>query len=995
MKTLNCRASYSPGVAIAFFLCSLGGVQMLSAQQTPSKKEIQKKRDSTNKTKDIDEVVIVGYGKQKKVNLTGAVASVSAKQLESRPIANLGQGLQGLIPNLNINIGSGKPGQGSSFNIRGTTSINGGDPLILVDNVQMDPNLINPADVASVTVLKDAASTAIYGVRGAYGVVLITTKTGKKNARMAVSYNYDYTLSRPTKIYGTMNSVDYIKSHREASATGAATGAGAASSEFTAEDLRRAEYYLQNPSPENSVYVDPGNPRLYRYTGNTDWVKALFPNWAPQMTHNLSLSGGSDKTTYYASLGYLDQAGTLDASKQKYQRYNVSFKLDSELAPWLDVNTRIAFNRTDDNNPTDITIASSERISTDLRPLMPIKHPDGHYSGQGSFTNPFAILEYNGRNIKKDNDIWLTGGINLKPMKHVNIIADYTWNNYTLNRTINSKAFNEYGANGVLLGVYPWTTPARVSEENYNDRYQAINAYAQYENTFGGKHYVKAMVGYNQELKQFKSFKADVKNLINQDLPSINLNYDPNPIVGGAINDWAVAGSFSRINYVYDEKYLFEVNGRYDGTSRFARGHRYSFQPSASVGWRISKEGFFNPLKKVINELKVRASYGTSASQKLDRDRGANNYPYLASMGVNLGSYIFGTEQKPYINAPGLVSPDFTWEKVTSQNIGIDFSMLNNRLSGSFDYYIRDTKDMLYAGDALPAVLGTGVPIRNSVDLRNKGFEASLIWKDRIGEDFRYSVTLGLSDYQARITKFGQNPFGTIGTYYVGQKLGEIWGYETDGYFKTDAEAQNWNQKFLFGGQWLAGDIKFKDLNGDGKIDQGDNTLSNPGDRKIIGNSTPRYQYSINLDFQYKNFDMTIFLQGVGQSDRMMGGTAFWGYTSEWDVPTQAHTGQYWTPDNPNAYFPRLRFGGGGNYQTQTKYLQSAAYLRAKQITIGYTLPQEVLESIKLKHLRLYITGQNLFTFTSMFQNFDPELVITGGSYPISKSISFGAQLRF
>lgn len=995
MSTLFFRASYSPGIAIAFFLCSFGGVQMLNAQQTPSKKETQKKKDSVDKTKDIDEVVIIGYGKQKVVSVTGAVASASAKQLESRPITNIGQGLQGLIPNLNITMAGGKPGQGSTFNIRGTTSINGGSPLILVDNVQMDPNLINPADVASVTVLKDGASTAIYGVRGAYGVILITTKTGKKNARMAVSYNYDYTLNRPTILHSTMNSIDFLKSHMEASATGAATGAGAASTPFTAEDLRRAKYYLQNPSPENSVYVDPGNPRLYRYVGNTDWVKALFPSWAPQMSHNLSLSGGSDKTTYYTSLGYLDQGGTLEASKQKFKRYNVSFKLNSELTPWLDVNTRIAFNRTDNNDPASIQIGSSERISSDLRPTMPIRHPDGNYSGQGSFTNSFAVLEYNGRNISKENDIWLTGGINLKPMKHVNIIADYTWNNYTYNRTTNTKSYNEYGANGVLLGVYPWTTPARVTEENYNDRYVAINAYAQYENTFGKKHYVKAMIGYNQELKQFKSVNVSVKNLIDQNLPSINLNYDPNPTVGGAINDWAVVGSFSRINYEYDEKYLFEVNGRYDGTSRFARDQRYSFQPSASIGWRISQESFFNPLKKVVNELKLRASYGTSASQNLGRNRGDNNYPYLATMGVNMGNYIFGTEQRPLVGAPGLVRSDFSWEKVTSQNIGINFTILNKRLIGSFDYYIRDTKDMLFAGAALPAVLGTGVPLQNSVDLRNKGFEASLSWKDKLGGDFHYSVTLGLSDYRAYITRFTQNPDGNVNQYYVGRKIGEIWGYETDGYFKTDAEAQNWNQKFLFGGQWLAGDIKYKDLNGDGKIDQGDNTLTNPGDRKIIGNSTPRYQYSINLDFQYKSFDMTIFLQGVGKADWMPGGNAFWGYTSEWDVPTQAHAGQYWTPDNPNAYFPRVRFGGGGNFQTQTKYLQSAAYLRAKQITIGYTLPQEVLESIKIKHLRLYITGQNLFTFTSMFKNFDPEFLLTNASYPISKSISLGAQLRF
>ncbi|MEJ5961572.1 SusC/RagA family TonB-linked outer membrane protein [Pedobacter immunditicola] len=934
----------------------------------------------------LDELVVVGYGVQKKVNLTGAIASVDSKTLESRPLTNLGQGLQGLVPNLNITVGSGKPGSGAGFNIRGITSINGGSPLVLVDGVQMDPNLINPNDVENVTVLKDASAAAIYGVRAAFGVVLITTKKGKKNSPMQVNYAYDYTLTRPTKLPKTMNSVDYINSFLEANKTGSISGGETAANPFTDLDLQKAQAYLSNPTPENAVYVDPGNPRMYRYVGNTDWAEMLYPGSVPQQQHNISLSGGDAKTTYIGSFGYFNQKGLLKAAEQDYNRYNANMRVNTEINSWLSLNFRMLLNRVDDDSPASTDIGSLERLSQDLRPMMPVKHPNGNYSGQGNFTNPFAVLENNGRSITKSNDLWLTGGWEINPLKNVKVIGDYTWNSYASNITANNKSFYEYGANGTLLGLYPWTATPRVFESNTNDRYVALNTYAQYENTFFNKHYLKAMVGYNQEVKEVKAFNANVKNLINQDIPAINLNSDAKPNVGGVIDDWAVSGTFFRLNYAFDNKYLIEANGRYDGTSRFARGQRYSFQPSVSAGWRISQEGFFQPLKTMINEFKIRGSYGSLGNQQL-----ASSYPYIANMNSAIGGYIFGNQQQTAVFAPGLVSAYFTWEKVDSRNIGVDFALLNNRLSGSFDYYIRDTKDMVVAGSPVPSVLGAAVPNQNAADLRTKGFELSMGWQDKIGENWSYNIVLALSDNKATITKYN-NPNGLLNNYYVGQNFGEIWGFETDGFYQTDEEAALVDNSAIWGGTWLAGDVKYKDLNGDGKITRGNQTLEDSGDLKVIGNSTPRYQYSINASVQFKGFDFTAFLQGVGDRNAALGGNYFWGYTNQWSVPTEAHVGNYWTPETPDAYFPRARFGGGGNFQTQSKFLQDASYLRVKQLTLGFAVPQNLLSRVKINRLRVYVTGQNLFEFTKMHENFDPEQ-FDRFAYPINKSVSFGVQL--
>jgi len=953
-------------------------------------------------TQELTEVVVVGYGTQKKENLTGAIATVDAKVLESRPLTTIGQGLQGVIPNLNISTSNGRPGAGSSFNIRGFTSINGGSPLVLVDGVQMDPNQINPNDVENVTVLKDAASAAIYGGRAAFGVVLITTKKGKKSTPMQINISTDYSITRPTRLPDLVNSVDYLKMYMEADNTGRISGGRTGSQNFTQTDLEKAQEYLNNPTPANSVYPDPNDPKKYRYVGNTNWVKEMFPGWAPQAQHNVSLSGGSERTTYLASVGMFSQDGLFKAAKQKFERYNVTLSLNTDITKWLSLHLKSAINHKDNNQPSDVGLGfSPERFATDVKPLMPVYHPDGHFSGQGNFTNPFAVIATGGRSTYKSDDIWITSGFTLTPIKNIKIVGDYTWNPYHMNSKNNVKMFKEYGAptdgtsiydpdKATDLGYYPHNNPATVYEANSHDLYKAANIYAQYENTFAEKHYFKAMVGYNQESKHNESFSVQVKNLVNQDYPFLKLNNDDKPSVGSGISDWALIGSFFRLNYVYNQKYLVEVNGRYDGSSRFSRENRYVFSPSASLGWRISKEKFFEPINSVVSDLKFRVSYGKLPNQQVNA-----LYPYLPTMPYgNQTGYIFGTQQLPYVSAPGLVSNNFTWEEVATRNFGVDFGFLNNRLTGSFDYYIRNTTGMLVNGLALPAVLGVGAPQRNAADLETKGFELTLGWHDAIGEDFKYGVSFNLADSRSFITKYDLNPTGSLGDYYVGREIGEIWGYTTEGLYQTDEDAAKLDKTKLAGYKWLAGDVKYKDLNNDGKIDYGKNTLDDHGDLSVIGNNQARYTFGLNLNAEYKGFDFTVFFQGVGKRDYMLNDVYFWGFSNadEWSVPATNQL-DHWTPENPNAYYPRLRFGGWGNTRTQTRYMQDASYIRLKQITLGYTLPKEVLSNIGLQNLRLFITGQNLCEWTKLIKSYDPELL--SQNYPINRVITIGVQARF
>lgn len=950
-------------------------------------------------TKVLDEVVVVGYGTQKKANLSGAVAAVDGKVLQDRPITNIGQGLQGVVPNLNITMNNGgAPGATSSFNIRGNTSLNGGSPLVLVDNVQMDANLVNPDDIESISVLKDAASASIYGARAAYGVILITTKKGKKSDKPTVSLSATGYWQSPALTFHNVNSMQYLTMMDEAYQNDGGSG-----HYFKSQVYQYAEDYF-NGKYDSPVFFDTAyDTYKYGYCGNTDWWDELYKTSFSQI-YTANISGGNDRTTYYASVSMNDQGGILKAGDDKYNKYNANVNISSNITKWLNVWAKIAHTYTDELHPTGGTTAMnstaysglssySGMMKGDLSPLMPVKHPDGHYAGQGSYTNPVAIMEQGGNAQYKQNDLWMTGAVKITPIKGLVINADYTWNFYGKSSNQHVQNFYDYTAVPGTENYYPWTNPSSVTVTNNDDYYNAFNAFAEYTFSLKEKHNFKVMVGYNQENKHKKYHYAGRKNLIDSSNPSLNLAYG-DMAMNGSETHWSVNGFFARINYDYKGKYLLELNGRYDGSSKFPHGDRYAFFPSASVAWRVSEEKFWEPIRGWFDNFKLRASYGSLGNQALDESR-YGNFPYLATYGINTkyGALLNGTRPVA-VSVPGLVSASFTWETVNQIDFGFDASFFGGRLNTSFDWYRRNTKDMLTAGQALPAVLGTSVPQENAADMKTVGWEVSLEWNDRLSNGFGYHIKGVLSDYQASITKFS-NPTKLLGTHYVGEKLNEIWGYVSNGLFQSDEDAKAADQSYLSGGSWGAGDVKYEDLNNDGKIDIGKNTLDDSGDRKIIGNSTPRYSYGITAGFDYKGFDFEMFWQGIGKRDYWLGGSQFWGFTDEWCTPLTSSL-DYWTEDNRDAYFPRLHHYGvnGGNHQVSTRYLQNAAYLRLKNVVLGYTIPRSITEKVKISRLRVFVQGENLLTFTPLIDSYDPE-TLNNMTYPINKKISVGLNLTF
>ena len=950
-------------------------------------------------TKVLDEVVVVGYGTQKKANLSGAVAAVDGKVLQDRPITNIGQGLQGVVPNLNITMNNGgAPGATSSFNIRGNTSLNGGSPLVLVDNVQMDANLVNPDDIESISVLKDAASASIYGARAAYGVILITTKKGKKSDKPTVSLSATGYWQSPALTFHNVNSMQYLTMMDEAYQNDGGNG-----HYFKSQVYQYAEDYF-NGKYDSPVFFDTAyDTYKYGYCGNTDWWDELYKTSFSQI-YTANISGGNDRTTYYASVSMNDQGGILKAGDDKYNKYNANVNISSNITKWLNVSAKIAHTYTDELHPTGGTTAMnstaysglssySGMMKGDLSPLMPVKHPDGHYAGQGGYTNPVAIMEQGGNAQYKQNDLWMTGAVKITPIKGLVINADYTWNFYGKSSNQHVQNFYDYTAVPGTENYYPWTNPSSVTVTNNDDYYNAFNAFAEYTFSLKEKHNFKVMVGYNQENKHKKYHYAGRKNLIDSSNPSLNLAYG-DMAMNGSETHWSVNGFFARINYDYKGKYLLELNGRYDGSSKFPHGDRYAFFPSASVAWRVSEEKFWEPIRGWFDNFKLRASYGSLGNQALDESR-YGNFPYLATYGINTkyGALLNGTRPVA-VSVPGLVSASFTWETVNQIDFGFDASFFGGRLNTSFDWYRRNTKDMLTAGQALPAVLGTSVPQENAADMKTVGWEVSLEWNDRLSNGFGYHIKGVLSDYQASITKFS-NPTKLLGTHYVGEKLNEIWGYVSNGLFQSDEDAKAADQSYLSGGSWGAGDVKYEDLNNDGKIDIGKNTLDDSGDRKIIGNSTPRYSYGITAGFDYKGFDFEMFWQGIGKRDYWLGGSQFWGFTDEWCTPLTSSL-DYWTEDNRDAYFPRLHHYGvnGGNHQVSTRYLQNAAYLRLKNVVLGYTIPRSITEKVKISRLRVFVQGENLLTFTPLIDSYDPE-TLNNMTYPINKKISVGLNLTF
>ena len=920
----------------------------------------------------LEEVVVVGYGTMKKADLTGSVATVGSEVIEDRPLTNLGAGLQGAIANLNISSSNGAPGTGSTFNIRGTTNLSGGGPLVLVDGIEMDPNLINPQDVKDVTVLKDAASASIYGARAAFGVILITTKTGFVSQKPVVSLSANYSINVPTVHANYMNSMEYTQWMNDANTT------SNGSNYFDDITMEHVRNYYNDPVNNLPVFHHPDDAASkYRYCGNTDWYEALNKKSYPMQQYNISVQGGSETAKYMTSAGMFQQDGISKWTDEDYKRFNVLQHVNYKVNKWLQVGLRATLSMVKMNTGPQNKYGSNSLGATipgDSRPLMPVYHPDGHfagYCGDGYFTNQAAWLSQGGSAEMRNNNMYATAFAKLNPFEGLEINFDYTYNYYNYSFKNHVREYIDYDADGNQGSIFPHTSPNQVSYNKRESQYDVFNAYATYKKKINKVHALEGMIGFNQENATYKGVSLSRNNLIANDIPFLNLATGDRS-TSDYMNQWAIRGAFFRLFYAYDDKYLVQVNGRYDGSSRFPKDDRFAFFPTFSLGWRLSQEKFWKPIAHIVNDFKIRGSYGALGNQVLLQGGNDMYYPYISTYTTGEVGYLFSGEKQMGVYAPGLVSDQLTWETVKQWDLGFNFSMFDSKLT----------------------ILGVSEPQMNAADLRTSGWEVALTWKSALQNGLAYSATLSLSDYQAEITKYDNPTKNLSDNYYEGKKLGEIWGFVTDGLFQSDEEASSWNQSKIVGYTQYAGDIKFADLNGDGEVTRGENTVNNSGDLKIIGNETPRYNFGIRGTAEYKGFDFTLFFQGTMKRDIIPSKTFYLShYTSEWSVPQKMNY-DYWREDNRDAFFPRARMNGSAVNENQTRFMLNGAYIRCKQLALGYTIPKYITEKAKISKLRVYFNADNLFEFSGMPDTFDPELA-TVNAYPFIRSFSFGANLTF
>lgn len=977
--------------------------------------------------KELDEVVVVGYGTQRKINLTGSVAVIDGKNLVDRPVANLSQLLQGAAPGVNATMSGGQPGDGASINIRGIGSISGdASPLILIDGLESSINDVNPYDVESISVLKDASSAAVYGARAAYGVILITTKSGQ-DGKAHISYSGQYGFGDITTKHDFETRGYYWASIVDMFFR---TQNGKNYTNYNDEDYYEL-WIRRNDKTENPerpwVVMKQGK---WKHYANFDWYNYYYNLKRPTWQHNVTINGGNKKLSYLMSGGFYSQDGFLRHDTDNFTRFNYRLKLKAQITDWLSVSNNTTYFRSKYHYPGPRGVGHIFGDATIHNPasLTPT-NPDGtavyltdDIDGYNLANGYPAIIEY-GKNTNslKRNNFYTTFEAVLTPIKHFTLTANYSY--YFQHRLSENRQVKiPYSQTPGVIEYIP-SIKDNYYEATSDHYYNGYNIFGTYENTWDKAHHVTVMGGVNYETVFNKGLNVDRDDLLSEDLSDFNLAKGDQMNIAGGKTRYALLGFFGRLNYDYLGRYLFEASGRYDGTSRFPRHHRYGFFPSFSAGWRISEESFFQPLREVFDNVKLRLSFGSLGNQNV----GYYDYIQTINSGSSIG-YSFGGSQK--ITAASVSAPnasDLTWEKAITYNLGLDLTLLNNRLTFTGDVFIRDTKDMLMAGRDLPAVYGASSPKQNAANLRTRGYELQLTWNDHFNlakSPLNYGVTLNFADSRTKITKF-DNPNKTISQFYEGMELGSLWGYKVDGYFKTDEEAANYNVDQSYVNQLIenevidrglhAGDLKYVDLDGDGKI-QPTTSANNLKDQRIIGNSLPRWTYSGNIHAEWRGIGVSAMWQGVIRQHWYPGPETylFWGpYTRSYVtfIPTD-FLSKVWSEDNPNAYFPRPRgyvalLTRRELSEVNTKYLQNAGYCRLKNLTISYSLPKKWLKKIGVETLRVYFSGENLFTISGLDTKYiDPEQASAGYSvsvnaghrnvesaYPFSKVYSFGVNI--
>lgn len=969
----------------------------------------------------LDEVIVVGYGTQRKESLTGAVSQLSSADLEGRVTPNVVRSIQGMIPGVNVSFADGKPSRGAVPVIRGVTnSIGaGGSALVLIDGAEGNMTDVNPADIETISVLKDASSASVYGARGAFGVILITTKKADQGSTK-ITYDGNYSVNSRTVVPELVTD-GYLWTTKflEAYIGSRGVDPNAINNVFRFDRAWYEELGRRSQDP-NAETVGIGTDGLYDYYGSTDWHSIIFKDSHTSQQHNLSVYGGNDRANFYVSGRFYDQDGIYNAGNENFKQYNIRAKGEIKVKPWLTIGNNLDVTKIKYHQP--MVMYDRQLIQRQMEhqayPVTVEKNPDGTWTETAVYIGWAGFVE--GTSYQYNDRLNLRNRTNfeLRAIPDVfTIRGDLT---YAAGASFRDRLENQYNFFTGPQAMGTRNTFSSLENWRYDENYVAGNLTLDYTPNLGSAHDLKLMLGSNIEERLYKTQQTYRRGLLYPDLPSFSMMDGTFYTTASGGNEWGFLGAFFRANYGYQNKYLLELSGRYDGTSKFPKDQQWGFFPSASAGWVLSNEEFLANASWLTN-LKVRASLGTLGNGLVAP------YSYLSTMGISRSSVLIGGTQQSYTSAPNLVPTGLTWEKVTTYDVGLDFSALNNRLDLVVDYYEKYTTDMYTVGPTLPAVLGVTAPRGNNADMKTRGWEVSIGWRDSFGlagKPFNWSVRGMLWDNRSWITKF-YNATGLITTYYEGMELGDIWGFRVEGLFFNQQEIDNHaDQSFFYNTDsriTAPGDLKFADLNNDGVINRGNQTLDNHGDMEVIGNTTPRYQFGLNLDANWNNIGFSIFLQGVGKRDWYPARESayFWGqYNRPYSYLLQAHMGNnVWSEENPNpnAYWPRYRAyiaqnSVGTMALPNDRYLQDVSYLRIKNITLSYTLPNRIAGKLGLAGLKLYATGENLFTFSNLFnvtKNFDPEVIEPGDadfrstagadgdgySYPMLKTVTVGLNI--
>lgn len=976
----------------------------------------------TEESSELSEVVVVGYGTQRKVNLTGAVDQVTSEVFQNRPIPNISQGLVGAVPNLNINMLDGKPTQSPSFNIRGTTSIGqGGSALILIDGVEGDPRMLNPNDIESISVLKDASSASIYGARAAFGVVLITTKKASEG-KTSISYSTNLSVKSPTTVPDNItDSYPWAKGFSDAwsrwNDNGNTPTAVNKTLVFSPAYLAEIKRRWEDPSLPR-IEVDPSTGE-YQYFYSTDWYEELYKDQFFAQDHNLVLSGGSDKASFYVSGRYNGQDGLFRYNSDTYNMYNLRAKGSIQLTPWLQAGNNTEYSHMNYHQPLNVGEGSGiwRNMADEGHPLAPLLNPDGTLSFPAAYT---VGDYYIGRNGRDNTRRFLKNKVEAKAEffdKSLTIRSDFTFQSTDIGSQQNRVQVPYSRYEGVI--GYTGTNTNDLEERRETTEYIATNLYADYVKSINEDHNISLLVGFNYEQSLYKNLTTRRNGIVYDDADDINLALGQGIVTGGGYQKWAIAGGFFRVNYNFRERYLLEVNGRYDGSSKFPTDQQWAFFPSASVGWRVSEEPFWKVSPKALSDVKLRASYGSLGNGNIDP------YSFTENFSISQSGRIINGIRPQWTGQPAVVPAGLTWETSTTGNVGLEFSSLNNRLRFAGDLYRRWTSDMFTAGPTLPAVYGTDVPYGNYADLETTGWEVSLSWTDRFTmaeKPFTYDIRFTLADYRATITKYNNKEM-SLTDYYPGQRVGEIWGYRVEGLFRSEEEIagspSQANIPNTSTRKNYVGDLKFKNLDGDDVIYHGLNQVGNSGDKTIIGNSEPRYTFGFNLNGDWNGFFLSAFFQGVMKQDYYPSREArFWGqYNRPYNQYPRWHEDNMFREElgNFDAYLPRLvgyiaQGTGRALAVPNDRYLQNAAYIRLRNLQVGYTLPKQFASRLHANDLKVYVSAENLWTWSPMYKwtkdtdvtsIYGSDRDLSGGTsgdgynYPMLKTISMGLTVNF